>query len=69
MLICLADMPFVGPRQLRALLVHRLDPAEGATAAGSRMAGSATIGPPAAFAAQWSTGSSPSTATAERRPC
>lgn len=49
MLICLADMPFVGPGQLRAL-VDRLDPVEGATAAGSRMAGSATIGPPAAFA-------------------
>jgi len=48
-LICLADMPFVGLRHMRAL-VDRLDPAEGATAAGSRGAGSARIGPPAAFA-------------------
>ncbi len=48
-LICLADMPFVTPRQLRAV-VDRVDPARGATAVGSRPAGSAIIGPPAAFA-------------------
>lgn len=47
-LICLADMPFVSPGHLQAL-VARLDVAAGVTTVGSRVAGSVTTMPPAVF--------------------
>lgn len=47
-LICLADMPFVSPGHLQAL-VARLDVATGVTTVGSRVAGSITTMPPAIF--------------------
>lgn len=50
-LVCLADMPFVSPAHLRALLA-RLDRAGGVTMVGSRSAGSGTIMPPAVFAGE-----------------